>query len=205
MIGNTLKKLVIGLNNYLQGIYNTSAEYAILKQASENMFAGANEKIVVTLVNIEEDSVFKNQPVPFISPNTNLAHPLGGKPAIRFNLYILIVFSPGNDQQAYLDTLTMLSHVARFFKTNPSQELTVMDGTISRTVNLEIDFHNISLEDSNNMWSNFGGKQMPFAMYCLKLLEIESHDPDIANLDAAITDPRIKDPTNGDENVVQIP
>jgi hypothetical protein len=204
MIGNTLKRLVVGLNDYLRDIYTTTTEYAFLKQASEDMFANTNEKIVVTLVNMEEDTVFKNHLAPFQSPNPNLTHPLGGKPVIRFNLFILIVCDPGSDDLSYLDALTMLSHVVRYFKTNPAQQLTVMDGNVSKTVNLEIDFHNISLEDSNNMWSNFGGKQLPFAMYRLSLLEIESDDPDISNLNATITNPRIKDPSTGDENVIQL-
>ncbi len=93
MIGNSLKALVTGLNYYLGTIYTPNVEYAFLKQASEDMFSNTNEKIVVSLVNMEEDAVFKNQPNPFQSPNPNLTHPTGGKPTIRFNLYLLMAES----------------------------------------------------------------------------------------------------------------
>lgn len=204
MIGNTLKALVSGLNNYLGDIYTPNVEYAFLKQASDNMFSNANEKIVVSLVNMEEDTVFKNQTNAFQSQNANLTHPLGGKPTIRFNLYLLVVCDPGADHLSYSDALTMLSHIVRYFKSNPSQELTVVDGAGTKTMYLDIDFHNISLEDSNNMWSNFGGKQLPFAMYCLKLMEIESDDPNTANLSTKITNPRVLDPNSGGEKIIQL-
>lgn len=204
MIGNTLKELVKNLNVYLGDIYTPNVEYAWLKQAQEDMFSNANEKIVVSLINMEEDTVYKNQPTAFDSGNANLLHPYGGKPTIRLNLYVLFVCNPGDDEMAYVDAMTMLSHIVRYFKTYPAQELSIIDMGTPKTVNLEIEFFNISLEDSNNMWSNLGGQQMPYGMYCLKLLEIESDDPDNSALATAISDPRIMDPDTNSQTIKQI-
>lgn len=198
MIDKVLKQIVEGLNNYLGPIYDpglTSYEglYAEVRHLKKDSFSNTgSKKIAVNLINIEEEKVYKNQPNPFHRANpTDPTLPLGGVPAMRIKMYLLFAFHPGETAEHYAEALSLLTHVLRYFQGTPYQEI-VIPGNPPSTFNLEINYHNISLEDSNNMWSNLGGEQKPYAMYQVQLLEIEPGIP--ATLTAVIQEPRISNP-----------
>ncbi|MEL7145857.1 MAG: Pvc16 family protein, partial [Bacteroidota bacterium] len=87
-------------------------------------------------------------------------------------LYVLFAFNPGDSNLLYEKALLLLSVVLRYFHSNPSQEVQITNGGQQETYKLTVSYHNISLEDSNNMWSNLGGTQKPYAMYKMQLVEI---------------------------------
>ncbi|MCC7454748.1 MAG: DUF4255 domain-containing protein [Crocinitomix sp.] len=175
MIAKALIQIVEGLNSYLNGVYPSSLNQAKISNAKKSQ---ADNGISVTLINIEEDKVYKNHLNPLngsLANNPATSHPLGGLPVMRINLYVLFAFDAQTPEN-YPDSLTRLTHVLSYFQSKPFQEIIIpISGTnpVEKRFNLAIDYHNISLEDSNNMWSNLGGEQKPYAMYQFKLLEIE--------------------------------
>lgn len=185
MIAKALKQIVDGLNAYLNGVYPTNLDQAKITNAKKST---SDNGITVTLVNIEEDKVYKNHlnPIPErLINDPSPIHPLGGIPIMRINLYVLFAFDAQTPEN-YPDSLTRLTHVLSYFQSRPYQEIIIpisASNPIEKRFNLEIDFHNVSLEDSNNMWSNLGGEQKPYAMYQFKILEIE---PAIAPVPVAV-------------------
>jgi hypothetical protein len=179
MIGKSIKQIVDGLNNYLGAIYNPGlpsyeGEYAVIKHLKKDSFdANGSKKIAVNLINIEEDTIYKNQlnPLPPSSSN-QLTHGMPGIAVMRIQMYVLFAFHPGEDSEKYAEALTLLTHTLRYFQGTPYQQITINGAGGTQQFNLEINYHNISLEDSHNMWSNLGGEQKPYAMYQIRMLEI---------------------------------
>lgn len=206
MIGKALNQIVTHLNSYLATKYpngnveNYGAEIKNIQKPTDPLVS--EPAIKVALINIEEDTVYKNHvnPIPGrLSNSINNIHPSGGIPTNRINLYVLFAFSPRSEQPtAYLNTLTLLTHVLTYFTSVSYQEIVIPPTTIAaippsttpitipeKRFNLEINYHNISLEDSNNMWSNLGGEQKPYAMYQIKMLELEA-DPTIPVVQSSV-------------------
>ncbi len=77
---------------------------------------------------------------------------------------------------------------------NSKDDIHPLEGIPAMPVNLEINYHNISLEDSNNMWSNLGGEQKPYAMYQIKMMEIEADPIDEVDKDKALIEANISSP-----------
>jgi Pvc16 N-terminal domain len=183
MIGKSLKQIVDGLNNYLGAIYNPGLpgyenEYAVIKHLKKDSFdANGSKKIAVNLINIEEDTVYKNQLNPLPPNSGQLTHAMPGIAAMRIKMYVLFAFQPGDDSEKYAEALTLLTHTLRYFQSTPYQQITINGAGGVQQFNLEINYHNISLEDSHNMWSNLGGEQKPYAMYQIQMLEIVPEAP----------------------------
>jgi len=178
MIAKALKQITDGLNGYLNSIYPATLNQAKITTVKNTSTSGDPE-ITVTLINIEEDKVYKNHLNPLsnrTSNSTDPIHPLGGIPTMRVNLYVLFAFNSKSEDN-YPDALTRLTHVLRYFQSTPYQNISIPTATDPIEFTLEINYHNISLEDSNNMWSNLGGTQKPYAMYQIKMLEIEALPP----------------------------
>ena len=196
MIAKALKQIVTGLNDHLNGIYPGTPNQVSLKSANNSV--GNASSIDVTLINVEEDKVYKNHlssiPNPPIDQTAD-KNPMGGILAMRINLYVLFAFHSADESVAYENTLTRLTHVLQYFQGKQYQEIIIpatVSNPIEKRFNLEINYHNISLEDSNNMWSNLGGEQKPYAMYQMKMLELQpAFIPDSV---AVIQDPRISNP-----------
>ncbi len=145
--------------------------------------ADLNNKIIITLVNTEEESTLKN--------GSNITRSANGvkyvEPPVFLNLYILVSSTLGQDlQDAYEFALGRLSLVIQFFQAKKS--FTVKNSpftTISRDNNispedkdeikLNIELYTLTFEQINHLWGSLGGKQVPFAMYKIRLVSIKEN------------------------------
>jgi hypothetical protein len=175
LIKHALNILVADLNEFLQS--NASLNGAVqLHNIAEvddisSLPQGQNAQIYCTLVNIEEETLLKNTPLhnPSLAPGTKQVPPM------RLNLYLLLSFrSAGYDQS--LDLLSRIMGYCQAKKEWNQQNTPLSAWTNNPLVNQDfrffLDIYNISFEDSNNMWGNLGGKQMPFVIYKLRLVAL---------------------------------
>ena len=148
----------------------------------ESASTGVNfdDKIILTLVNIEEESTLKN--TPFIKKDT-VGPARYENPPVFLNLYLLVTAcNKSTDDKSYLDALERLSLVIRFFQgrnffTVASSSAPVDPATISEeSLRLKItaELYTLTFEQINHLWGTLGGKQMPFVMYKLRLVEIKA-------------------------------
>ena len=134
-----------------------------------------NNSIVFSVVNIEEESTLKNAPA--------LKKDASGRaryenPPVYLNLYLLVACVNKNisSNNEYLDTLTKLSHVIRFFQGKNSftaydpSRLSVYDDITDFKIKPEL--YTLTFEQINHLWGVLGGKQMPSVMYKLRLVAI---------------------------------
>jgi hypothetical protein len=175
-----IDKAILLLKNELESYIN-------LKDASVNVIIDniglfetskgdtLTNNIVITLVNIEEESTLKNQPAlrrPVISTG------IYQNPPVSLNLYVLFTCNySGND---YLLALKRLSYIIRFLqsKNSFSASSSITGGSIDLTedditdLKFTLELYTLTFEQINHLWGSLGGRQMPFAMYKLRLVAI---------------------------------
>ncbi len=179
MIDKALTLLSNELEAYLQTVGTLSEGYVSMGNVAqiENEEGGSKtllNKVILTLVNVEEESAFKNLP--------NFAKTLSGgvryqNPPVYLNLYLLFAahFPPDN----YTEALRRLSYVIQFFQgrhvfnlnNTPSFNVEPPDPDLA-DIQLTLDMYTMTFEQINHLWGSLGGRQLPFVMYKARLVKI---------------------------------
>lgn len=133
-----------------------------------------NNNVVITMVNIEEESTLKN--------SGNLKRPILSQAIYKnvpvyLNLYVLFTCNyAGND---YRLALERLSYVIRFLQgrtsfSAPTSSITSSDFADMDLLDLKftMELYTLTFEQINHLWGSLGGRQVPFAMYKLRLVAI---------------------------------
>ncbi|MEZ4992476.1 MAG: DUF4255 domain-containing protein [Saprospiraceae bacterium] len=134
-------------------------------------------KAVITLVNIEEESTLKNAPhYRVINGNTRYENP-----PVVLNLYVLFT---ANFPTQYGNALEVLSTILEFFQgqthfnllNSPAFASSFPDLKEPQIVDLKLiaDLYTMTFEQINHLWGSLGGKQIPFAMYKMRLVKIQA-------------------------------
>jgi hypothetical protein len=131
---------------------------------SANNSGRIENHVIITLVNIEEESALKNG----IHYHRNA---IGGidyeNPPVFLNLYILITV---NIQTNYgTVALTHLSNIIRFFQ---GKNTFVFTDEVGNEAQMSIDLYTMTFEQINHLWGSLGGKQIPFVMYKVRLVRL---------------------------------
>lgn len=142
--------------------------------------ASLNKAIIITLVNVEEESALKNEP-PLRRPIGNSA--IYQNPPVFLNLYVLFTCNFINEEEAggnYEMALRRLSFIIRFLQSKNS--FSVSSSEAGADINLAedgltdlkftLELYTLTFEQINHLWGSLGGRQMPFAMYKLRLVAI---------------------------------
>lgn len=190
MIGLALKLLRDELSEYIQTNKrpgdSITADDVILDNIALMEGESSNDlsnKIVITLVNTEEESTLKNSSHAI----RTLTRTQYVEPAVFLNLYILITTTLGQDlQDAYEFALNRLALVIQFFQGKKS--FTVANSPFSSissdanvpqeikdTIKLNVELYTLTFEQINHLWGSLGGKQVPFAMYKVRLVKIQEN------------------------------
>jgi Pvc16 N-terminal domain len=174
MISESLSFIVGELNNYfiLKGEVAATIDAVTLgniaraNESSTSTGAGdeMDNRVVVTMVNIEEDRVSKS-PINFSKVNDKIIYK---NPKIPMNLYCL--FAVNHD---YTTSLRWLAHVVRFFQYRnvfTPQTSPALNNGIEKLI---FDLYNMNFEQVNHLWGTLGGKYLPSVMYKMRLVMIE--------------------------------
>jgi hypothetical protein len=131
--------------------------------------------VIITLVNIEEESALKNKPA-LVRPFNSVG--IYQNPPVFLNLYVL--FTCNYSGPDYPLALRRLAFIIRFLQSKNSftasssvsgSELDLdEDGITSLKFTMEL--YTLTFEQINHLWGSLGGRQMPFAMYKLRLVAI---------------------------------
>jgi hypothetical protein len=162
--------------------YESDAEDMVLVEnigLFDSSSSGINfdDKIVLTLVNIEEESTLKNSPV--VRRNFPLAR-YENSP-VYLNLYMLVTAcNKSSSGMNYLASLEKLGIAIRFFNgktsfsTKNSSFYDPMKFGNQEVLDMKIthELYTCTFEQINHLWGTLGGKQMPFVMYKLRLVAI---------------------------------
>ena len=122
-------------------------------------------RAVLSLVNVEEDRVSKQQEN-YVKSIVSTRYK---NPPLFLNLYMLVSVNRNN----YGQSLSWLSHILQFFQfqnvftpiTHPSLD--------SRILKLIVELHSLNFEQINHLWSTLGGKYLPSVMYKIRQITLD--------------------------------
>ncbi len=178
MIYETLEIITDQISKYLDAKPNDDSSLVLenigkLDDPSNNNNK-VKDKIVVSLLNLEEEVTLKNKPNnQFINGKTIYKN----KP-ININLYVL--FAANRD--AYERSLISISNIIEFFQSKKVFTQINTPLSISNTLfdNIKefkfiVDLYTPTFEQLNSIWGTLGGKSVPSVLYKVSILTIESH------------------------------
>ncbi|MBN1929447.1 MAG: DUF4255 domain-containing protein [Chlorobiaceae bacterium] len=183
MISHGLTIVVNELNAHLESIYGTASGTAKLGNPSDGFSSSGStlsrDSVIFSVINIREEKTLKNQPN-YVRDDTALKA-LYENPPVFLNFQILVI-AP---HETYADGLLLLSRVIRFFQfrnvfTQDNVESTSMTAGAPKnsldcleSFKLIFDLHSPSMEEVNHLWGTLGGKQYPFVIYWMRMLDLK--------------------------------
>jgi hypothetical protein len=132
----------------------------------------------LSLINIEEDRVNKDQRTAYRNPEGDVEH---YNPEIKLNLYILISanFAAGdaggtaNTTGVYAEGLKQLSYVIGFFQGKnvfTTDNSPTLDSSIKKLI---VELYSSSFEQQYNFWTVVGAKYLPSVLYRVRMLTFQ--------------------------------
>jgi hypothetical protein len=142
-----------------------NAARAFDTEAPPSGYIHINNRAIISLVNIEEDRVSKQQEN-YTKTITSVRYK---NPPLLLNLYMLISMNRNN----YGDSLTWLSHILQFFQ-HQNVFTPVSHPSLDRRIQkLIVELYSLSFEQVNHLWSTLGGKYLPSVLYKVRQVTMD--------------------------------
>lgn len=178
MVKESLQFFADELNKYLisKGINTIDTPRVVLGNATraydENTpggFTAINNRAIISLVNIEEDRVSKQQEN-YTRTVTSVRYK---NPPLFLNIYMLISLN----RNSYSDSLIWLGHVLQYFQFQNVFTPVSHPSLDSRIEKLIVELYSLTFEQVNHLWSVLGGKYLPSVLYKVRQVTV---DEDVA-------------------------
>lgn len=175
MIFDAMRLMQATLQDYISELEPTLGSNPIVlldNIAMAEQLGGSNNQlnghIVMSLVNVQEETTLKNASYYQIENNRTIYK----NPPISLNLFIL--FSVLHNQ--YETALRLLTRVIECFQAQTDISFTTnpAPGNVSHDVQIIPDLYSLTFEQLNHLWGALGGKQVPFVLYRARLVAIEA-------------------------------
>jgi hypothetical protein len=159
----------VRLGNIAEGVGNNAS----------NTGAVPRDIISFSMVNIREEKTLKN--LSNQKRNDAKLTVVYENPPVFLNFHILVVAT----HSSYSNALLMLSRTVRFFQfENVFDQDSVAPASMTNNApsnpldqleafKLIFDLYSPTMEEVNHLWGTLGGKQYPFVLYTLRLLELK--------------------------------
>ena len=181
MIHTSLAFITDQLNEYLKLKAGTSTDDRIFLTniaTESNGVVIPDKSLGVTLINIEEERVYKEQNISRINNQGNVEYL---NPEIKLNLYILISANfqdkkVNDSSDDYVEGLKQLSHIISFFQAKnvftPGNSPSMADFD-PRLKKIIVELYSYSFEQLNNFWSVIGAKYLPSVLYKIRTVTFQ--------------------------------
>ncbi len=174
MINEALTFLCHELNTYIKVLFNINEDKVVLSSplTSQGLNNAKNtDKLIITLVNIEQEATIRNSlpgkihshPNPGIKSGDIAIH---NSPALNINLHLLFSTS-FND---YQESLKFISCTLSFFQSKgvfTHQNAPLLNTNIEKLV---VELENINYQNSNYLWAMLGSNYTPSVIYKVRML-----------------------------------
>ncbi len=172
MIDAAISHIATQLNQHLMRTYGLNEDVVVVSNILEQDGAVAthvNNKIVVSLVNIEKDSV------PYRQQNASsvgAARSVVTNPPIYFNLYLMFAsYFSGNN---YQEGLKFISNTISYFQSQAVFDQQNSPGMNKNINKLILDVENLSMNDLSNLWGILSGKYLPSVLYKVRMVTYDA-------------------------------
>jgi hypothetical protein len=148
-----------------------------LTESPQDEGTNINDSVVVSVVNIQQESTLRNLPANRQIMDVNgLPRGVARHPPLLLNVFVLI----GANKRQYDVGLQRVSQVLSFFQANPIFTEAEIPGLPAMGLEKIIfDLHSTSIEELNQLWSIMGGKYIPSVIYKMRMAYIDSIDEDM--------------------------
>lgn len=181
MIAHALTIVKNELDRHLSAFDGNTGHAALgnVSDAGTQGAGGSRDRLVLSLVNLQEERTLKNVPA-YVRDDMTLRVRYENPPTY-LNLAILVAAT----HEKYSDALLELSRALLFFQAhnvftqdnvdptslNPTWPVNELDRLAE--FKLILNLWSPTLEEVNDMWGMLGGKQYPFALYSVRMLELK--------------------------------
>ena len=175
MIYETLQILQEQLENYFVEVELgkiITLENIALWESGSNDATNVDDKVVITLLNIQEETVLKNAPVVKIVNNKTEYK----NPPVNLNLFIIV----SANCDSYDKSLRSISKTIEFFQ---GKKVFTSANTVYNRTNVAFDvleyfkfvleLYTPGFEELNNIWGTLGSRQLPAVIYKIQFIQIE--------------------------------
>jgi len=177
MISKVLNVLKDKLNN--EGIIGDSVVVADVARHDDGA-SGLNDKVIITLLNVQEEPTLKN------APRYNKI--MAGETALKYemrdpayiNLYVVI----SANRSSYDKSLASISKVIEVIQANNILKYVDLSADRTQDFSFRTEMHSVPFEQLSYVWGLLGGKVMPSVLYKISVIKIEGAGPvDVALID----------------------
>jgi hypothetical protein len=174
MISEALNTIVDLINNYISPGHTDAP--LVLDNISrvndgDDFTASMKDKLVLSIVNIEEDRVAKS-PEHFIRESNLIKYK---NPPVHLNLTVL--FAATHD---YDKAIPLLEKIISFFQIKyvftPGNTLELQETNEVNNINIEkiiFEWVNLNLEQVHQLWTTLGGHYMPSLVFKIRMITID--------------------------------
>lgn len=138
--------------------------------ALDNTLLGDNAltgKAILSLVNVEEDKVAKQQQN-YVRSDSSTVYK---SPPLYLNMYILFAVN----KPEYDDCLKWLGHIMQFFQHQQVFTPITHPGLDPKIPRIVVDLFSLNFEQVNHLWSTLGGKYMPSVLYKIRQVSVDEN------------------------------
>jgi hypothetical protein len=161
MIYEVLQTIADNLNVYFRSklkIQENKAELSALVNQDGTIAIQSENKILVTLVNIEKE--------PF-----SVSSQIVGRQKLSLNIFVL--FSCYFSNSNYSESIRFLDLILTYFEENPT--LNAVGPFQDKVNNIKIEIETYNVEKAHNIWTTLGAKYIPSAMYKIRMIVVDSN------------------------------
>jgi hypothetical protein len=171
MIDVAINHVSSEINQHLKRVYDLNEDVVVVSNILEQdgtVAAHVNNKIIVSLVNIEKDTA----PVQLHNVSSTSVRTLTRNQPIHFNLYLMFAsyFSGSN----YQEGLKFISNVVNYFQGKNVFDRQNSPDLDRRIEKLILDIENLDLNDLSNLWGILSGKYLPSVLYKVRMVTIDA-------------------------------
>lgn len=173
MIDTAINHIASNVNQQLMRSFGLNEDVVVVSNILEQdgtVATHVNNKIVVSLVNIEKESVPLNQPRAVASGGMRT---VVTNPPFHFNLYLMFAsyFSGSN----YQEGLKFISNTISYLQGQNVFDQHNSPG-LDRNINkLVMDVENLDINDLSNLWSILSGKYLPSVLYKVRMVAVDAN------------------------------
>lgn len=184
MIYQSLKIVAHELNEYFVQLESQEGSYVLLgniaayEPKNDNQGNAATDeydnKIIVTLVNLQEEKTLKNRPHFKVNALDKTEYK---NPPVPMNIYVLFTATNKNYENALIYISRVIGFFqGKFFFTNQNTPVPSVTPGIENMdqFRLMMDMYSPSFEEANYLWGTLGGKQYPSVLYRIRMLDIDA-------------------------------
>jgi len=168
MLDVALKFLTGELNSYLLSRTDSDLfDVELCRLVDDNgKWAIKEDHVGASVINIEEERTVKSH----LPSQTFVDGRLVTlEPELRLNLYVIFAANFKN----YDEGLKYISHVLTFFQARPGFTQAQYPNLNSRIEKLTVELLSLTFEQVNQVWAFIGGKQLPSAIYKVRLVVLQ--------------------------------